>query len=226
VRLQRAQSKEANVSDAIRVVLADGESLFVEGLELLLRSERDIEVTGAATSLEAAMQKVRQRSADVLLAGQQLADGSALDLVRQIRSEGLTIAVVLLARAVDDAQVFESMRLGIAGIVLKTMPARLLFQCIRKVHSGGEWVEKESVGRALHRLLRSQQSAAEHAAVLSVREMDVVRAVATGLRNRQVADRLFISESTVKVHLNNIFDKLNVSSRIQLTLYAQANGLV
>jgi DNA-binding NarL/FixJ family response regulator len=129
--------------------------------------------------------------------------------------------VVLLTISLSEDQMLEALRLGVRGMVLKEMAPKLLIDCIRKVHAGERWFEKESLGLALDRLM-----GAAGAAVLTPRETDIVRMVAGCLRNKEIATSLSITEGTVKIHLHNIYEKLGVDSRIALTLYAQKQGLV
>jgi DNA-binding NarL/FixJ family response regulator len=109
--------------------------------------------------------------------------------------------------------------------VLKEMAARLVVQCVRKVHAGEQWLEKRSVSLALERLLKREAATREIAGLLTSREIEIVRMVADGLRNREIADRLYINEGTVKAHLHNIYEKLKVNSRLQLTRYARDKGV-
>jgi DNA-binding NarL/FixJ family response regulator len=209
---------------SIRVIIADEENLLLDGLEAIIEREDDLDVVGRAVDEERVLDALRQMRPDVLVLGRRLLTGDGFSLLQHMREEQIVTPVVLIASSLTDAEMVQGLRLGVAGVLLKTMPARLLLQCIRKVHGGGEWMERESAGRALQRMLL--QGVDAQSTALSLREIDVVRAVARGLRNRQVAEKLFISESTVKVHLSKIFDKLQVTSRMELSLYAQENGLV
>jgi DNA-binding NarL/FixJ family response regulator len=127
--------------------------------------------------------------------------------------------VVLLTISLSEDQMLEALRLGVRGMVLKEMAPKLLIDCIRKVHAGERWFEKESLGLALDRLM-----GATGAAVLTPRETDIVRMVARS--NKEIATTLSITEGTVKIHLHNIYEKLGVDGRIALMLYAQKQGLV
>jgi DNA-binding NarL/FixJ family response regulator len=209
---------------SIRLIIADEENLLLDGLEAIIEGEEDLDVVGRAVAEERVLDALRQMRPDVLVLGRRLLTGDGFSLLQHMREEQIATPVVLIASSLTDAEMVQGLRLGVAGVLLKTMPARLLLQCIRKVHGGGEWMERESAGRALQRMLL--QGVDAQSTALSLREIDVVRAVARGLRNRQVAEKLFISESTVKVHLSRIFDKLQVTSRMELSLYAQENGLV
>jgi len=118
------------------------------------------------------------------------------------------------------------MRLGAKGIVLKEMAPSLLVQCVQKVAGGGVWLEKEAVGRVVGKMLQDEEVRAKVREVLTPREIEIVRMVARGLSNREVGERLFISEGTVKTHLHTIYEKLDLNGRVQLANYAQAKGLV
>jgi DNA-binding NarL/FixJ family response regulator len=149
-----------------------------------------------------------------------------LSLLRGMKKEKLSTRVVLLTGALDEEELAEAVRLGVRGLVLKEMAPKLLVQCIRQVHAGELWLEKRSVTNALEKLLQREAGQREIAQLLTPREIEIVKQVAAGLRNIEIAKRLFISEGTVKMHLHNIYQKLGVDSRINLTRYAQEKGLV
>lgn len=211
---------------SIRVLIAEKHQLLLDGLEIMLQRERDVVVVATCSDGVRALELAEEHVPDVVVLSRRLPRMSGLAVVREMRNKGIESAVVLLASEVSELEVMDALRSGVSGVLLKTMPSRMFVQCVRKVHAGGEWVEKNSMTRALQQLLRAEQSISEHASTLSTREIDVLRAVARGLRNRQVAERLFISESTVKVHLNNIYEKLQIGSRVELSLYAQEKGLI
>jgi DNA-binding NarL/FixJ family response regulator len=119
----------------------------------------------------------------------------------------------------------EPHRLGVGGVVLKKMAPRLLLQCLRKVYSGELWIERRAAAVAFDTLLQREAGAREIGSILTTREVEIARLVASGLRNRRVAQRLLVSEATVKTHLHNIYDKLNVESRGQLILYCTERGI-
>lgn len=143
-----------------------------------------------------------------------------------MREARLPTRVVVFTTAIDEDQALEAIRLGVRGVVLKEMAPRHLVQCVRKVHAGEQWLEKRSIGRVLDKLLQREAGARETAGVLTPREIEIVRMVARGLRNKEIGVGLAISEGTVKTHLHNIYEKLHVDGRVALTLYAQQKGLV
>jgi len=209
----------------IRIALADDHAIVLDGLEQILRLETDFEIVARASDGRQALEIVRVHKPDILVLDLRMPEIDGLGVMRGLRDEKLLTKVVLLTAELGDREVMEAMRLGVGGVILKGMASKLLVQCIRKVFSGGQWLEKESVGRAIQRMLTSEDSMTRHARILSSREIDVVRMIGKGLRNKQIAEQLFISESTVKIHLHNIYGKLNIASRVELSLYARDKGL-
>jgi DNA-binding NarL/FixJ family response regulator len=210
----------------IRLVLADDHPLILNGLENLFRTERDFEVIARCTNGIETMQAVRKHRPDVLILDIRMPGKDGLDVAREVQKEKLPTRIVLLTAVLDEGELLEGIRLGVQGIVLKEMAPKLLVQCIRKVHAGEQWIELRSPKQALEKMLRREAGGRELAAILTPREIDIVRMVATGLRNKEIADKLHISEGTVKVHLHNIYEKLHVDSRLALLRYAQEKGLV
>lgn len=210
----------------IRVALADDHPIVLDGLEQLFRLEPDIAVVARCRNADEALRAVRTASPDVLVLDLLMPGGGGLDLLRAMGDKDRRTRIILLTAVIDDDQLLEAIRLGAQGVVLKDMAPQLLVEAIREVHAGGQWLEQGLGGRALRRLLSREKRASEAARLLSSREREIVRLVAVGLRNRAIADRLSISEGTVKVHMHNIYEKLDVNGRVELTNYARENGLI
>ena len=210
----------------IRVALADDHPIVLDGLEQLFRLEPDINVVARCRNADEALRAVRTASPDVLVLDLLMPGGGGLDLLRAMGDKDRRTRIILLTAVIDDDQLLEAIRLGAQGVVLKDMAPQLLVEAIREVHAGGQWLEQGLGGRALRRLLSREKRASEAARLLSSREREIVRLVAAGLRNRAIADRLSISEGTVKVHMHNIYEKLDVNGRVELTNYARENGLI
>jgi DNA-binding NarL/FixJ family response regulator len=210
----------------IRVALADDHPLVLDGLEQLFRLEPDINVVARCRNADEALRAVRTSSPDVLVLDLLMPGSGGLELLRAMGDKDRRTRIILLTAVIDDDQLLEAIRLGAQGVVLKDMAPQLLVEAIREVHAGGQWVEQGLGGRALRRLLSREKRASEAARLLSSREREIVRLVAAGLRNRAIADRLAISEGTVKVHMHNIYEKLDVNGRVELTNYARENGLI
>jgi DNA-binding NarL/FixJ family response regulator len=208
------------------LVLADDHPIVLDGLEQLFRLEAGLEVVARCRDGEETLQAVRRLAPDVLVLDVRMPGGDGLAVLHTLEEEGLPTRVVLLTAGLEDEQLLEAIRAGARGVVLKDMAPQLLVEAVRTVLGGGQWLEKGLGGRALTRLLQRERGLAEAARHLTPRELEIVRMVASGLRNRAIADRLYITEGTVKVHLHNIYEKLGVDGRVELTLYAQEKGLV
>jgi DNA-binding NarL/FixJ family response regulator len=127
---------------------------------------------------------------------------------------------------VEENRLVEAIRLGVWGVVLKEMAPRMLMECVRKVHAGEKWLEQQSVTRAIERMQRRESEIDRLTRLLTPRELEIVRLASEGLRNKEIGERLSITEGTVKIHLHNIYEKLGVTGRPQLILYATRQGLI
>ncbi len=208
----------------ITIVLADDHPVVRRGLAQFFADVEDLAVVAECADGECALAAVREHRPEVLVVDLRMPVIGGMEVLQRLRNEAYSPAVILLAGNISDDEVVGAMRLGAKGVVLKEMAPTLLVQCIRKVAAGGIWLEKEAIGRALGKLLQSSDSRARIA--LTPREIDIVRMVAQGIGNREAAERLFISEGTVKTHLHTIYEKLGVRGRVQLATYARENGLL
>jgi DNA-binding NarL/FixJ family response regulator len=209
----------------IRVVLADDHPLFLSGLENLLNTEGGFQIVSLCRDGHDALKAVQEHLPDILVLDIRMPGKDGLTVLREIRERDLPVKVVLLSGELSEQDVIRTVRLGVNGIVLKEMAPRLLVQCLRKVSTGAQWLERNSFTRAMEKLLRHGDGLEEMSRVLTGREVEVVKMVGRGLRNREIAEKLFICEGTVKIHLHNVFRKLSVQSRAQLMLYAQSKAL-
>jgi DNA-binding NarL/FixJ family response regulator len=210
----------------IKIVLADDHPIVLDSLEQLFAAEADFSVVARCSNGKEALRVTRNLKPDILILDIRMADMDGLECLRQLRQEKLPTRVVFLTAMVDEDQALEAMRLGVGGVVLKEMPPRHLLLCIRKVHAGGQWLERDSIVRAIGKLLKREDGARRLASLLTTRQTEIVRLVSQDLRNKEIADRLCISEGTIKVHLHNIYQKLNVSSRRALARVAQEKGFI
>lgn len=209
----------------IRLVLADDHPLVLDGLEQLFRLSRDFSVVARCRDGEETLKALRLYRPDVLILDIRMPRFDGLQVLRALQKEGLPARVVLLTADLEEAQLLEALQLGVGGIVLKEMAPRLLVDAVREVHAGGRWVDKGSANRALEKLLRREEENRETEPSLTPRELEIVRMVARGLRNRTIAEQLLISEGTVKIHLHNIYQKLEISGRGELAFHARSKGL-
>ena len=208
----------------ITIILADDHPVVRRGLLQFFADVEDFDVVAECEDGDSALENVRHHKPDVLIVDLRMPTTGGLEVLRRLRNEPYIPATILLAGNISDDEVIEAMRLGAKGVVLKEMAPTLLVQCIRKVANGGIWLEKEAIGRALGKLLQVGDGRARTA--LTPREIEIVRMVAQGIGNREVAERLFISEGTVKTHLHTIYEKVGVKGRMQLATYARENGLL
>lgn len=210
---------------AIRLVLADDHPIVLDGLEQLFRLEQDFEVVARCRDGEEALRQVRFHRPDILVLDIRMPRRDGLQVLQTIRDEGLPTRVVLLTAALNEDQLVEALHLEVGGVILKEMAPRLLVDAVRQVQAGGRWLDKGSYNRALERLLRRDAESRETADSLTPRELEIVRMVARGLRNRAIAEQLYITEGTVKIHLHNIYQKLQVSGRLELAVQAREKGI-
>ena len=211
---------------SITLILADDHALILDGLEKLFRLEKDFKIMARCLDGEETLAALRKYKPEILILDIRMPGKGGLAVLQAMRDENITTPVVLLTAAVDEEEVVEAIRLGIRGLMLKELAPKLLIQCVREVHAGGLWLEKHSVATALQKLIRRESGRQEAAHVLTPREIESVKHVAGGFRNIEIAKRLFISEGTVKMHLHNIYQKLNLDNRTKLTRYAQEKDLV
>ena len=210
----------------VNLVLCDDHPIVLAGLESLFRLEQDFQVSARCINGEEALAAVRQHNPDILVVDLHIPGGDGLEILRALRREKLPTKAVMLAAALEEDEIVEALRLGVRGVVLKEQAPQLLVECIRKVHAGEQWIDKQLSNLALEALLRRETAGRARSSILSPRETEIVRMVAGGLDNRALAERLGVSEGTIKIHLHNIYKKLKVHSRLELVLHAQANKLV
>lgn len=209
---------------SIRVAIADDHAIVLHGLKRLFDAEPDFEVVECCTNGEAAVETAKRGGLDVLLLDVKMRGMSGIDVLSALSAQGITCPTVLLTAAISDADALAGLRLGARGIVLKESPPDTLLECLRRVHRGEQWVDDDTRTRIDEFGRRDAQDGGARA--LTARESEIVRMIGQGLRNRAIAERLSISEGTVKIHLHNVYEKLGVDGRLELMLYAQRRGLL
>jgi len=211
---------------AVTLVAADPHPLSLLGLAQLLNSEPNLTLLASCTTAAETVQAVMKHQPDLLVIDINLPDRSGLELINELKNSSLDVKIVILTTSMDEEQTIEALRFGVKGVVLKDMPSHLLVQCLQKVATGGLWMEKESIGHAFEKMLHREAGMRRLSTILTARETEVMRCVASGLSNQQIAQELIVREGTVKIHVHNIYRKLGISNRVDLTLYAQKRGLV
>jgi two-component system nitrate/nitrite response regulator NarP len=184
------------------------------GLEQLLRGT-DYEIVGRARCGPDALSEVERLNPDLLLLDVNMPDQSGIEVLRRMRRNGDRRAVILITAGMDDSQLIAADELQPAGIVLKTSDPGLLMECMDRVCLGGRWVDPEIAARTV-----TVKARAAEGPLVTPRERQIVDLVRQGLRNREIADKLGVTEGTVKVYLHAIFDKIGVENRTELAMRA------
>jgi DNA-binding NarL/FixJ family response regulator len=201
----------------IRVLSVDDHPLLREGLAAIINNQTDMSVVAEAANAGEALQQFRQHLPDVTLMDLRLPDASGIDAMIAIRAEFSDARVIMLTTFEGDVEIQRALEAGARGYLLKSMPPRELLDVIRQVHAGKKRVPAEVASHLAEHL--SDES-------LTAREIDVLRLIAAGNRNRDIAERLFISEETVKVHVKHIMEKLGATDRTQAVAIAVRRGII
>jgi two-component system, NarL family, nitrate/nitrite response regulator NarL len=218
----------------IRVLIVEDQSLFRDGLSNLLSGQPDLEVSVATDSLPVVLEQITKHRPDIALIGWAASSPDCHKAFTAIQDSKAPTRVIMLVKDDRKEDFVEAVRQGCCGIVPKQTSTELLLKSIRKVHAGEFWLDRMTTADVIRRLAKRAGAAPaqnprpglrENAAALSQRELEIVILVAQGYKNKEMAERMFISEQTVKNHLHNIFDKVGVSDRLELALYAIHNGL-
>jgi two-component system nitrate/nitrite response regulator NarL len=219
-----------NKNGATRIVIAEGQEIFRNGLRRLLEAEPDFRVIGEAADGTQVAKVARELRPDVMLLDLALPRRSGLEALRELERESQQVHVILLAVAINKAEVIEALQLGARGVVLKESTTQQLLKSIRFVMAGQYWLGRETfsdVVGALRTLRRRPNGhGRDKSFSLTARELEVVSTIVAGYANKDVAKRFSLSEQTVKHHLTNIFNKLEVSNRLELALFAVNNQLI
>ena len=200
----------------MRILLADDHPMISTAIEALLRNS-PFEIVGMASTGEQAVQKVEELQPDILLLDLQMPGGTGMDVLRRLRSNGGKTRIVLLTAAIDDGSLLEAKSLKVQGMVLKNSDPAYLLECLERVSRGGRWIDPELSDRTkeLTETLGERESPS-----LSPRERELISLVRKGMRNREIAEQLGVTEGTIKVYLHSVFEKLGVSSRTELAIRA------
>ncbi len=216
----------------VRLLIADDHPIVRDGLKKLLLLEDDFEVVGEAGDGREVLEKVRDLDPDVLLLDLRMPNLDGLGALQALQQINKRTRVIILTASEDKNEFVQAMKLGCSGIVLKQTAPDLIVKSIRKVNSGEIWLDSHTTAAVMRTFSTGPgdqgggiNSKGRERSPLSTREREIVALVAQGYKNKEMAEKMFISEQTVKNHLHNIFDKLGVSDRLELALYAIHKGL-
>lgn len=214
------------MSQKIRVLLTDDQAIVRKGIQALLATETNIEVVGEAENGKEAIQLVEKLKPDVILMDLQMPEMDGIQAIQHINAAKTNVRILVLTSFATDDKVFPAIKAGALGYLLKDSSPEELIQAIRQVHRGESSLHPTIARKVLQELSRppapEQNPTSEP---LTEREVDVLRLVARGMGNQQIADQLIISEATVRTHVSNILSKLHLASRTQAALYALQKGL-
>jgi DNA-binding NarL/FixJ family response regulator len=225
----------ASASSKIRIVVADDHPIFRDGLCKLLALEDDFEVVAQASDGRQVIDVLQQYEPDILLLDLKMPGLDGLGTLQRLQNAKNKTRVIVLTASDDKNEFVQAMKLGTSGIVLKQTATDMLIKSIRKVHGGEIWLDSSTTAAVIRQFVANDEPSApapsaapsrdRERSPLSQREREIVALVAQGFKNKEMAEKMFISEQTVKNHLHNIFDKLGVSDRLELALYAIHNNL-
>lgn len=214
--------------EELRLMIVDDHAIFREGLRALLDMEEDFVVIGEASRGDEAVDMVTSESPDVILLDLHLPDGSGSDFCREILEASPASKVLILSAYDDDQEISSALISGAAGYVLKTVGGERLAENIRSVFRGEVLLGPSVAAKVVRQLSRLREEAdrqEEALEVLTPREREVFALASRGLKNSEIADELYLSEKTIKTHLRNIYNKLNLASKAELRLFAVKMGL-
>lgn len=213
----------------IRIVIADDHPIFREGLRRLLDADARFEVVGEAGDGQQAVSQVAALRPDILLLDLAMPRFSGLQALQELIELGLPVRPVLLTAAIEPAETIKALQLGARGVILKESATQLLYTCLQAVMNGEYWVGNERLHDIVQHLRlsgREAEAAATPGMMLTRREMQIVAALVEGASNKGIGQQFGLSEQTVKNHISHIFDKVGVSTRLELALYAVHHKLL
>jgi DNA-binding NarL/FixJ family response regulator len=216
-----------SLQQEIRILIADDHSIFRDGVRKLLEAEGGFTIVGEATNGTEALNLVNELQPDVLLLDISMPQLTGLEVLRRLPKQTAPLRTILLTASVEKAEIIEALLLGAHGIVPKQSASRMLFKSIRTVMAGEFWVSRDLVSDLVETLRGPSNSGVGAKTMgLTRRELEVIAAVVEGQVNKDIAQTFHISEYTVKHHLTRIFDKLGVSNRVELAMFAVNHELV
>ncbi|HWF47071.1 MAG TPA: response regulator transcription factor [Bryobacteraceae bacterium] len=220
----------------IRVLIADGHPIVLEGLRSVLRNAPSVQIVGEAVDGMEALEQSLQLAPDIVLMELKLPKLDGLTVLRNLQTRGSRSKVIIFTGSENREELVEAMKLGCSGVLLKNAPNLLIEKSLRKVYDGEIWLDSNTTAAVIRQFATpahdppfangsNSEKVTRERAQLSQREREIIVLIAQGYKNKEIAEKMFITEQTVKNHLHNIFDKVGVSDRLELALYAIHNSL-
>lgn len=211
----------------IRIVLADDHPVFRRGLHNLLESEENFRVVGEASDGAEVLKLVRKLKPDILLLDLAMPRSDGFQVLREITTAALPVRPIVLTVAIRKEQIVEVLKLGARGIVIKDATTKLIIKSIRKVMDGQYWVGRESITDLVQYISGLLPEPKQHRTYkLTDRERQILTAIVAGYPNKDIAQKLSLSEETVKKHITHIFDKTGTSNRLELAIFSIHHRLI
>ncbi len=214
----------------INILIADDHPIFRDGLRRVLEAEPEFRVVGEAANGTEAVNLARQLNPDVLLLDLVMPQSSGIEALRELSNLPSPVRTIVLTAEISKSQIIEAIQLGARGVVLKGSTSELLIESIRSVMEGQFWVGQENVSdlvQVLRRLLpHPGEKAQKQKFGLTPRELQIITVIVAGYSNKEIALKYSLSEQTVKHHITNILDKLGVSNRLEIALFAVNHRLI
>ena len=210
----------------MKILLCDDQAIIRDGLEMLLTLEKDLQVVGSASDGAEAIELAAQKQPDLILMDLKMPGVNGIEATRDIRARFPHIKILVLTTYDDDEWVFDAIRAGASGYLLKDTPRQKIIEAIRGTMEGKSFLDPAVAGKLMNQISSNQkQPASILAEKLTERELDVLRLLAKGFNNSDIAGQLHLSEGTVRNHVSAILEKLGVSDRTQAAVIAIQHGL-
>jgi len=223
-------SAKARPPERLRVMVADDHALFRRGLQMVLEAEPDIDLVGEASDGAEAVEKSQELMPDVILMDVRMPKRSGIEAASQIKDLLPHVKILMLTISDEEADLYDAIKAGASGYLLKEIPIEEVADAIRSVWAGQSRISPSMASKLLNEFAAISKASGDRSQIpaprLTDREMEVLRLVAKGMNNRDIAKELYISENTVKNHIRNILEKLHLHSRMEAVVYAVREKLL